>query len=156
MAVDPDLNQEVKGKTVNLKGVNNMPGFDGTGPQGFGPLTGRGIGRCLTGVNGFSNGTGRILRRVPGLGVTPSMGRGLGLGALSGLGRGLATVAVTAALLGIGYGCARVYSRYIADNEGMKSKKRYVKATNAEARKLVRSDKPVIGSSPESTNPTIE
>ncbi len=23
-----------------------MPGFDGTGPRGLGPLTGRGLGRC--------------------------------------------------------------------------------------------------------------
>ena len=134
--------------------MNNMPGLDGTGPQGFGPLTGRGIGKCFLGVNGFRYGTGRILRRVPGLGVTPSIGRGLGSGALFGLGRGLATVAVTAALLGIGYGCAKMYDRYVTDNDGMKPQKRYVKATNEEARELARSDKPEIGSSSDSTNPT--
>ncbi len=131
-----------------------MPGFDGTGPQGFGPLTGRGIGRCFIDVNGFRYGTGRILRRVPGLGVTPSIGRGLDSGALSGLGRGLATVAVTAALLGIGYGCAKMYGRYVTDNDGMKPNKRYVKATNEEATGLAQSDKPKIVSSLDS--PTME
>ena len=45
-----------------------MPAFDGTGPQGKGPLTGRGMGSCKGGVGrqggmrrGF--GCGRIIRR---------------------------------------------------------------------------------------------
>ncbi len=33
-----------------------MPGFDGTGPQGFGPRTGRGLGPC---GSGFGRGFGR-------------------------------------------------------------------------------------------------
>jgi len=29
------------------KGVNDMPGFDGTGPRGMGPMMGRGEGYCV-------------------------------------------------------------------------------------------------------------
>jgi hypothetical protein len=32
--------------TAQRKEVNRMPAFDGTGPQGHGPLTGRGEGYC--------------------------------------------------------------------------------------------------------------
>jgi hypothetical protein len=42
-----------------------MPGMDGTGPLGQGPLTGRGLGPCGA---GFRRGFGR------------GMGRGLGMG----------------------------------------------------------------------------
>lgn len=48
-----------------------MPGFDGTGPEGRGPLTGRGLGPC---------GSGRGFRR--------GHGRGFGRGFGSGFGRG--------------------------------------------------------------------
>lgn len=53
-----------------------MPGGDGTGPQGMGPLTGRGTGFCNEsdkpvyksyisgGGMGFGRGSGRGLRRV--------------------------------------------------------------------------------------------
>jgi len=30
-----------------------MPGFDGTGPRGMGPLTGRGMGYCAVPVSGI-------------------------------------------------------------------------------------------------------
>ena len=46
-----------------------MPGFDGTGPYGEGPLTGRGLGPCGRGL-GFRRGFGR------GMGF----GRGLAFG----------------------------------------------------------------------------
>jgi hypothetical protein len=39
-----------------------MPGFDQTGPQGAGPLTGRGFGPCGRGLGrkmGFGRGLGR-------------------------------------------------------------------------------------------------
>jgi len=40
-----------------------MPGFDGTGPQGFGPMTGRGLGPCGCGMRrGFGRG---FRRRFP-------------------------------------------------------------------------------------------
>lgn len=35
-----------------------MPGFDGTGPMGYGPLTGRGLGPCGRGL-AFRRGWGR-------------------------------------------------------------------------------------------------
>jgi len=42
-----------------------MPYFDGTGPQGMGPLTGRGMGACVGGM-GFRRGMGRGFRRMVG------------------------------------------------------------------------------------------
>ena len=46
--------------------MSNMPGFDQTGPQGMGPLTGRGFGPCGFGRMGF--GRGRGLGKGRGLG----------------------------------------------------------------------------------------
>jgi len=46
-----------------------MPGFDGTGPMGRGPLTGGGFGPC-----------GRGLRRGVGRGRGFGIGRGRGFG----------------------------------------------------------------------------
>jgi hypothetical protein len=43
-----------------------MPAFDGTGPQGKGPLSGRGMGRCKGGVGrqrGMGRGMGRRMVR---------------------------------------------------------------------------------------------
>lgn len=41
-----------------------MPGFNGTGPQGMGPMTGRGMGLCgggqAHGRRGFGRGVGRM------------------------------------------------------------------------------------------------
>jgi len=43
-----------------------MPRFDGTGPQGRGPMTGRGMGKCAGAVTaarpGQGRGTGRGFR----------------------------------------------------------------------------------------------
>ena len=39
-----------------------MPTFDGTGPQGQGPMTGRGMGRCAAGRR-FGFGCGRGIKR---------------------------------------------------------------------------------------------
>ncbi len=63
-----------------------MPRRDGTGPLGFGPMTGRGLGVC-TGVNapiygrGFGGGCGRGFGRGLGRGFGPGFGRGFGFGA---------------------------------------------------------------------------
>jgi hypothetical protein len=35
-----------------------MPGFDGTGPRGMGPLTGRGMGYCAVPLTGITPLTG--------------------------------------------------------------------------------------------------
>ncbi|MFI4910479.1 MAG: DUF5320 domain-containing protein [Sedimentisphaeraceae bacterium JB056] len=60
-----------------------MPGFDGTGPMGKGPLTGRQMGNCRQPQTAFSGGRG----------FGRGMGRGLGAGRNSGLRRGFAAVA---------------------------------------------------------------
>jgi len=54
-----------------------MPAFDGTGPQGVGPMTGRGMGPCAmpAGRQGKGRGMGR------------RMGFGFGFGRQRGLGR---------------------------------------------------------------------
>ncbi len=54
-----------------------MPGFDGTGPMGQGPMTGGGFGNCVTGA-------GVPARRFGGT----FFGRGLGRGQRAGGGRG--------------------------------------------------------------------
>ena len=43
--------------------LNKMPRFDGTGPNGEGPMTGRGLGPCGRGLRrGFGRGFGRGFR----------------------------------------------------------------------------------------------
>ena len=67
------------------KEVFYMPGFNGTGPRGDGPMTGRGQGRCNPGR--VSNGLGS--RIVSGLGRGRSSDRGLGRSSRRGFfGRG--------------------------------------------------------------------
>lgn len=60
-----------------------MPGGDGTGPLGNGPMTGRGRGYCVT--SGFrrptmGRGMGQGMRRGFGCGMGRGMGRGMGQG----------------------------------------------------------------------------
>jgi hypothetical protein len=57
--------------------VKNMPRGDRTGPAGFGPMTGRGLGYCA----GYD---------TPGASKGPGMGLGRGWGRGIGYGRGLA------------------------------------------------------------------
>lgn len=49
-----------------------MPGFDGTGPRGQGPMTGRGLGRCVLSQEELEK------LRQGGLGVPPGLGLGGG------------------------------------------------------------------------------
>lgn len=58
-----------------------MPGFDGTGPNGQGSMTGGGRGRCVTGVDTDAEERFGFGRR--------SGGRGMGLGRGLRFGRGL-------------------------------------------------------------------
>jgi len=51
-----------------------MPYFDGTGPQGQGPMTGRGLGPCGGGSAFGRRGLGRGMTR----GMTRGLGRGFG------------------------------------------------------------------------------
>lgn len=58
-----------------------MPGGDGTGPAGMGPMTGRAAGYCA----GYS--TPGAANPVPGRGYGFGFGRGLGFGFRGGRGR---------------------------------------------------------------------
>ncbi|HHV64950.1 MAG TPA: DUF5320 domain-containing protein [Peptococcaceae bacterium] len=63
-----------------------MPGMDGTGPWGQGPLTGRGMGYCnpkaplSRGVGFYGRGLGRGIGRGLGQGFGRGFGRGTGRG----------------------------------------------------------------------------
>jgi len=62
-----------------------MPGFDGTGPRGMGPMTGRGAGYCTgsagTRFTGSAFGRGWFgFNRGLGLGAGRRQGRGMGRG----------------------------------------------------------------------------
>ena len=64
-----------------------MPSGDGTGPEGKGPKTGRGLGRCGGyDAPGYTRGIPRGMGRGRGAGNGP--GRGNGLGRRNGFGRG--------------------------------------------------------------------
>lgn len=58
-----------------------MPGYDGTGPAGAGPMTGRGMGNCAEPVD--ENGPAVLGRRLGWFG----RGAGRGLGPRRYLGR---------------------------------------------------------------------
>ena len=70
-----------------------MPGFDGTGPRGVGPMTGGGRGFCA----------------VPGYGLMPGYGAGYGWSARGGRGRGLGR----GMRRGMGRGMAYPYAPFI-------------------------------------------
>jgi len=67
---------------INSWEVNGMPGRDGTGPMGTGPMTGRGLGFCA--------GANAVRYRV-GLGRGLSLGLGCRRGFGRWFGRGLVT-----------------------------------------------------------------
>ena len=56
-----------------------MPYFDGTGPRGQGPLTGRGMGNCVVPANKLTskNWLGKVTANSR---IRFGAGRGLGLG----------------------------------------------------------------------------
>jgi hypothetical protein len=58
-----------------------MPGMNGTGPAGQGPMTGNGRGRCVSDDGG-------VIRRFFDRGLGMGGGRGSGRGRGLGLGRG--------------------------------------------------------------------
>jgi hypothetical protein len=72
------------------KEVLHMPGFDGTGPMGAGPMTGGGRGFCNSAYTGYYG---------------PGYGRGFGYGRGYGRGRGMRRG------FGAGYGSGRGYGR---------------------------------------------
>ena len=84
-----------------------MPGFDGTGPRGMGPMTGGGRGFCALPSGAYPRAMGQPAYRQPwGLpaapfmpragaypyaarGMSPWGGRGMGMGRGGGRGRGM-------------------------------------------------------------------
>jgi len=66
---------------LSKKEVNKMPRGDRTGPMGFGPMTGRGMGYCAG-----NPGPGFM---VPGPGLGFGRGFGMGRGMGGGMGRGM-------------------------------------------------------------------
>jgi hypothetical protein len=64
---------------TNNKEVDGMPGRDGTGPVGAGPMTGRGLGLC-TGVNTVKYGAGFGMGLGRGLACRHGFSGGLGGG----------------------------------------------------------------------------
>ncbi len=62
-----------------------MPGMNGTGPMGQGPMTGGGFGKCGTGT---ASGNNPLLGIGRG-GAPRGCGRGLGFGSGRGMGRGM-------------------------------------------------------------------
>jgi len=75
-----------------------MPGENGMGPMGTGPMTGRKLGKCNPQEN--NTGQGRGLGQGFGRGQGRGLGQGFGRGQGRGLGRGL----------GQGLGRSRFYS----------------------------------------------
>ena len=77
-----------------------MPGGDGSGPMGMGPMTGRAAGFCAGyGVPGYMNAYGR-----GGWGRGMGWGRGRGWGRGMGRGRGYGVAGVAPAWGGAAYG----------------------------------------------------
>lgn len=89
----------------NIFGGAIMPGRNGTGPEGNGSLTGRGLGNCSVtsdntntnanvgvgtgrGRGGMPRGGGRGMGRAPGRGMRGGFGRGFGRGLGYGQGQG--------------------------------------------------------------------
>jgi hypothetical protein len=96
-----------------------MPGMNRTGPEGLGPMTGRGMGFCGGGCGvapGYGRGLGRGMRNGygPAEGAGNGRGRGFGpgMGRSTGPGRGLGWF--SAGYSGAGYSGAG-YSEPVAD-----------------------------------------
>ena len=65
-----------------------MPAGDGTGPTGKGPLTGRGLGKCVVSEEEFNkNWNKRFNGRSYGRGLSKGFGRGFQVGGRGGGGR---------------------------------------------------------------------
>lgn len=93
---DSHIRQGRNPDKINMKGENIMPGFNQRGPQGLGPMTGRGLGVCgnrnMAGAGcgaGYGAGYG-------GQGFGRGFGRGFGGGG-RGMGRWFGPVAAPGA-----------------------------------------------------------
>ena len=65
-----------------------MPGLDGRGPQGMGPMTGRGQGRCAMPASRLEFGVGYGRGRGCGFGSGRRLGQGVGWGRMAAQGAG--------------------------------------------------------------------
>lgn len=63
-----------------------MPGYDGTGPRGIGPMTGGARGFCNPASRGYPAGNGVGRGMAHGAGFRSGFGRGRGYGRESGRG----------------------------------------------------------------------
>lgn len=79
-----------------------MPGFDGTGPAGMGPMTGWGQGYCMNTPSVYAP-TPQYVPAYPLSGSWRGFGRALGFGRVRGNGRGFSR--------GRGYVYGRGYGR---------------------------------------------
>jgi len=64
-----------------------MPQRNGTGPSGQGPMTGRGLGFCVTGIRRLFGRRTNVTGSTGNYGAAPGAGFGTGYGAARG-GRG--------------------------------------------------------------------
>lgn len=77
----------INGKAIKIQGGRfKMPNKDGTGPEGKGSRTGRGLGRCAP-VENTTEDNKNETKPVQGAGQGRGLGRGLGRGQGSGFGR---------------------------------------------------------------------
>lgn len=87
LAIRIETVPELEGSSDPEARSDIMPGRNGKGPQGEGPRTGRGLGRCKTDETG--NSKDENTEETPGRGLGRGRGQGLGRGAGRGrAGRG--------------------------------------------------------------------
>jgi hypothetical protein len=86
---DKDKGEEMRSEVIKYgKEVTNMPGKDGKGPQGMGPKTGKGLGKCNS-TNGLPLTPQQSeMRDNKGPGHGNGQGQGSGQGGGRGKGRG--------------------------------------------------------------------
>lgn len=71
--------EDSKRHMSETKEVKHMPMRNGTGPQGMGPMTGRGMGPCRSNVENYGYGLGRGMGQGRGINCR-RMGLGYGMG----------------------------------------------------------------------------
>ncbi len=102
-----------------------MPNFDGSGPEGAGAMTGRGLGPC-GGIRALGPGYGRGRGYGPGRGMGYGRGRGFG----SGWGRGPGWLAV-------GYGAGGEVAAAADMKAALEERKTFLRAELARTEALL-------------------
>jgi hypothetical protein len=75
-------------KLADITKEDKMPGLNGTGPAGMGPMTGRGMGPCGDGTSAYTGFSRRAMGMRVGRGYGCGMGYGRGFGPAYGSGFG--------------------------------------------------------------------